>query len=67
MNIRFQKNGIENGKTAYFASRRAAGMWITNASILWDGEDWTVIRSGSGRIDRFERLADAKDELRKGL
>lgn len=65
MGIRFEKNGAENGKTAFLVHRRLVGSWTAVASILWDGRDWTLNALANGRIDRFASLADAKDEARK--
>lgn len=62
--VRFERNGKENGKTAYLAKRRFAGMWITYASIVFDGECWAVYKS-TGRIDRFAKLGEAKEEAIK--
>ncbi|TXF11149.1 hypothetical protein [Pelomicrobium methylotrophicum] len=62
-NVRFVTNGNENGKTAYLVKQGLAGMWITIASIVFDGERWCVHKHG--RIDRFEKLREAKDEAIK--
>jgi hypothetical protein len=64
--IRFVTNGKENGKTAYLAKKQALGGWMTTASIVFDGESWVVRRMSSDRIDRFEKLCEAKDEVLKG-
>lgn len=61
---RFVRNGEENDKSAWLLQRRAAGTWITYASIVWDGADW-VVRARSGRVDRFEHLSEAKNEALK--
>jgi len=61
--VRFERNGKENGKSAYLVKSRIAGMWITIASIVFDGEDW--VHHKSGRIDRFATLREAKDEAIK--
>lgn len=64
--IRFTTNGTENGKTAYLAAHRLAGRYVTFASIVFSGSEWVLRRLESGRIDRFDKLCDAKDEARKG-
>lgn len=62
---RFIRNGEEKGKSAWLFQRRAVGTWMTVASIFWDGvEDW-ILRSGQGRIDRFGKLDEAKNEAMK--
>lgn len=61
---RIIRNGDEQGKSAWLYQRRDVGTWKTLASIFWDGVDW-VLRSGQGRIDRFEHLNEAKDEAWK--
>lgn len=60
----FETNGKENGKTAYLVKKPFAGMKITVGAIVFDGADW-VLRSGSGRIDRFVKLKEAKEEAMK--
>jgi len=62
--IKFEKNGEENGKTAWLVKQSFAGRWLVAASIVFDGQDW-VLRSGAGRIDRFETLREAKEEALK--
>lgn len=62
--VRFVVNGKENGKTAYLVNQGFAGMWITIASIVFDGERWCVHKQ-PGRIDRFEKLREAKEEAVK--
>lgn len=58
--VRLVKKGKENGKTGYLAQQKKDGFWLTYASIFFDGCDWVVCKS-SGRIDRFERLCEAKE------
>ena len=60
-NRRFQRNGTENGKGAYLVQRKMAGAWVTIGTIVHDGADWVLRYSGSGRIERYEALAEAKD------
>lgn len=62
--IRFIRNGEENGKSAYLVRRKAVGQQITVGSIVFDGQDW-VMRSAQGRVGRFAKLADAKEEALK--
>lgn len=61
---RFVRNGKENGKYAWLVQSRALGTWMTLATIVWDGAEW-ILRSGKGRIDRFEHLSEAKKEALK--
>jgi len=63
--VRFVMNGKENGKTAFLARSGFAGRWITFASIVFDGENWVVRKLSTGRIDRFAKLREAKDEAIK--
>jgi len=64
--VRFVTNGKENGKIAYLAKSRFAGMWITFASIVFEGERWAVHKFGRVvRVDRFATLREAKDEAIK--
>jgi len=65
MGIRIRANGKENGKTAFFASKKFAGAHMTFASILFEDGEW-VVRRLSGRIDRFDKLVEAKSEALKG-
>ncbi len=60
-NGRFQRNGTENGKGAYLIQRKMAGTWVTIGTIVHDGADWVLRYSESGRIERYEALAEAKD------
>ena len=62
---RFQRNGVENGKGAYLAQRKMAGAWMTIGTIVHDGKDWVLRYSSSGRIERYETLAEAKDAALK--
>ena len=62
---RFVRNGTENGKGAYLVQRKAAGAWMTIGTIVHDGADWVLRYSGSGRIERYETLAEAKDAALK--
>jgi hypothetical protein len=62
--VKFERNGQENGKTAYLVKRGLAGIGITVSTIVFDGEDW-VVHHKSGRIDRFATLREAKDEAIK--
>lgn len=62
--VKFERNGKENGKTAYLVKRGIAGLWITCSTIVFDGDDWEVHHK-SGRIDRFATLREAKDEAIK--
>lgn len=64
MKPRFTRNGEENGKPAYLVQKKALGSWLTIASIVHDGQDW-CLHHPSGRIDRSERLSEAKDEALK--
>lgn len=64
-NRRFQRNGTENGKCAYLVQRKAAGAWMTIGSIVFEDEDWVLRYSASGRIERYEALAEAKDAALK--
>jgi hypothetical protein len=64
--IRIITNGKENGKRAYLAQTKWIGKYITFASIVFDGEDWLVRRNG-GRIDRFKKLSEARNEVLKGV
>jgi hypothetical protein len=64
-NRRFARNGTENGKSAYLVQRRAAGTWITVASIVYGEEDWILRYASSGRIERFAALSEAKDTALK--
>ena len=57
--VKFERNGQENGKTAYLVKRGIAGMWITVSTIVFDGRDWVLHQKG--RIDRFAKLREAKD------
>lgn len=63
--VKFERNGQENGKTAYLVKRRAVGSFFTYATIVFDGRDWVLRRLSSGRVDRFERLRDARQEALK--
>jgi hypothetical protein len=69
MMVKFERNGQENGKTAYLVKRRIAGMWITTSTIAFDGDGWAVYQQSlsfeRGRIDRFATLREAKDEAIK--
>ncbi len=65
MGISIKTNGKENGKTAFLARKKCAGVHVTFASILFEGGEW-VVRRHSGRIDRFEKLSEAKCEVLKG-
>lgn len=65
-NIIIEKNGKENGKTAFLASKKFAGTRITFASIIFEDGEWVVRRHNSGRIDHFEKLFEARDEVLKG-
>jgi|HigsolmetaGSP11D_1036233.scaffolds.fasta_scaffold00217_7 hypothetical protein len=62
--VRFVTNGKENGKTAYLVKQGFAGMWITFATIVFDGDSWGVHKQ-SGRVDRFATLREAKDDAIK--
>ena len=64
-NRRFQRNGTENGKSAYLVQRKMAGAWMTIGTIVHDGADWVLRYSGSGRIERYEAIAEAKDAALK--
>lgn len=64
-NRRFQRNGTENGKGAYLVQRKMAGTWVTIGSIVHEGADWVLHYSASGRIERYEALAEAKDAALK--
>jgi hypothetical protein len=41
--------------------RKAAGSWITIGTVVYEEEDWLLRYSSSGRIERYETLAEAKD------
>ena len=58
---RFVRNGTENGKSAYLMQRKAAGAWITIGTVVYEAEDWVLRYCSSGRIERYETLAEAKD------
>ncbi len=45
--------------------RKMAGAWMTIGTIVHDGEDWVLRYSSSGRIERYETLAEAKDAALK--
>lgn len=60
----FVANGKHKGKSAYLVRKRFAGLLITIGTICFDAPDW-ILRSGTGRVDRFERLRDAKNEALK--
>jgi len=62
---RFVRNGIENGKCAYLMQRKAAGSWLTIGTVVCEEEDWVLRYSSSGRIERYETLAEAKDAALK--
>ncbi|MGC8519775.1 MAG: hypothetical protein ACP5P4_14830 [Steroidobacteraceae bacterium] len=62
---RFVRNDTENGKSAYLMQRKAAGAWMTIGSIVFEDEDWVLRYSVSGRIERYETLAEAKDAALK--
>ena len=62
---RFQRNGAENGKGAYLVQRKMAGSWMTIGTVVHDGLDWLLRYSGSGRIERYETLAETKDAALK--
>jgi hypothetical protein len=62
--VKFDRNGKENGKTAYLVKHVLAGIGITVSTIVFDGDDW-VVHHKSGRIDRFATLREAKDEAIK--
>ena len=64
MSVQFMRNGSENNRSAWLVRKRLAGHTITVATIVWSGDEW-ILRSGAGRIDRFDRLPEAKDEARK--
>ena len=62
---RFVRNGIENGMSAYLVQRKMAGSWMTIGTVVHDGLDWLLRYSGSGRIERYETLAETKDAALK--
>ena len=62
---RFVRNGTENGKSAYLMQRKAAGAWITIGSIVYEAADWVLRYCSSGRIERYETLAETKDAALK--
>ncbi|MHB1814531.1 MAG: hypothetical protein ACYCUE_06845 [Steroidobacteraceae bacterium] len=64
-NRRFQRNGAENGRSAYLMQRKVAGSWITIGTVVYEEEDWVLRYSSSGRIERYETLAEAKDAALK--
>jgi len=41
--------------------RKAAGSWLTIGTVVYEDEDWVLRYSSSGRIERYETLAEAKD------
>ncbi len=59
------RNGTENGKCAYLMQRKLAGAWITIGTVVYEEEDWVLRYSSSGRIERYETLAEAKDAAPK--
>ncbi len=65
--VKFERNGKENGKMAYLVKRRFAGLWITFATIVFDGSDWVFRLLRNDRIERFEKLREAKEEALKAL
>lgn len=62
--MKIVKSGACNGKTAYLVNEKVGKSFVLYGSILFDGEDW-IVRKENGRIDRFETLAEAKNEVQK--
>lgn len=63
--IRFVKNGVENNKTTYLVQRKLAGVYLTIATIFFEGGDWILKTLKNNHIDRFEKLNQAKNEGKK--
>jgi len=67
--LKFVRNGTENGKSAYLVQRKAAGMWLTVATIVFDGTNWVhrqhTISFEKDRVTRWATLREAKDEALK--
>ena len=56
---------VRNGKSAYLMQRKLAGAWITIGTVVYEEEDWVLRYLSSGRIERYETLAEAKDAALK--
>ena len=78
MKVTIWKSGMEGGKTAYCVEAGEYGRKRAVATIRFidkhtiarstyqrgESEHWALMH-GSGRIDRFDTLDEAKDEARK--
>ncbi|TSE35492.1 hypothetical protein [Tepidimonas charontis] len=64
---KFERNGKENGKSAWLVKQSFVGRHITVASIVFDGSDWCLCTHGKSgiRTDRFATLREAKEEALK--
>lgn len=62
--VKFEDAGKENGKSSFSVKRRISDNWIDAGSIFFQNEDWILLHK-TGRIDRFETLAEARSEAAK--
>lgn len=63
--VEFKTEGRHLRKDVYEAWKKEGERKVLFATISWNGVEWVTQRL-SGRIDRFDLLADAKDDARKG-
>ena len=64
--ITFGTNGKHNGKTSYLAFKSGGYLQAPFASITFEDVEWIYRRLPNGRVERFDRLAQAKNEALRG-
>jgi len=65
VSVIFHAKGKVNGKQVWLVQKAAKPSPETVATISFDGCEWLLRYERSGRIERFDTVAQAKDEARK--